>query len=58
MKALRRAVRDRAERGADLVKVMATGGMMTPGTDVRACQFTLDDSRTIVDEAERPRNLG
>ena len=50
---LRRAVRERAEHGADVVKVMATGGMMTAGTDVRACQFSLAELRAVVDEAHR-----
>jgi imidazolonepropionase-like amidohydrolase len=50
---LRRAVRERAERGADLVKIMTSGGVMTPTTDVRACQFTLDEIRAVVDEAHR-----
>ena len=50
---LRRAVRERADRGADLVKVMATGGVMTPATDLRACQFSLEELRAIVDEAHR-----
>ncbi|GLZ33017.1 hypothetical protein Lesp02_52050 [Lentzea sp. NBRC 105346] len=47
------AVRERAERGADVVKIMATGGIMTPGTDVGACQFTLGELRLVVDEAHR-----
>lgn len=42
---LRRAVRERAERGADLVKIMTSGGVLTPNTDIRACQFTLDELR-------------
>lgn len=50
---LRRAVRERAERGADLVKIMTSGGVMTPGTDIRACQFTLDELRAVVDETHR-----
>jgi imidazolonepropionase-like amidohydrolase len=50
---LHRAVRERADRGADLVKVMATGGMMTAGTDIRACQFTDEEVRAVVDEAHR-----
>ncbi len=50
---LRRAVRERAERGADVVKVMASGGAMTPGTDIRSCQFTLDEVRLVVEEAHR-----
>jgi imidazolonepropionase-like amidohydrolase len=50
---LRRAVRERAERGADLVKIMASGGALTPGTDIGACQFTLDELRAVVEEAHR-----
>jgi imidazolonepropionase-like amidohydrolase len=53
VEALRRAVRERADRGADVVKVMTTGGMMTLGTDIRACQFTLGELRALVDEAHR-----
>ena len=49
--ALRAAVRERAERRVDIVKVMASGGNMTPGTDVAACQFTLDELRCVVEEA-------
>ena len=51
--AVRRAVRERAERGAGVVKVMASGGVLTPGTDVTACQFTLEELRALVDEAHR-----
>jgi imidazolonepropionase-like amidohydrolase len=50
---LRRAVRERAERGADVVKIMASGGVLTPGTDLQACQFSLDEMRAVVDEAHR-----
>ncbi|MBM7791314.1 amidohydrolase family protein [Tenggerimyces flavus] len=48
---IRAAIRERAQRGVDLVKVMASGGAMTPGTDILACQFTLDELRLVVDEA-------
>ncbi|WP_222266831.1 amidohydrolase family protein [Modestobacter marinus] len=48
---LRRAVRERAERGADVVKIMASGGVMSVATDVLGCQFTLDELRAVVDEA-------
>lgn len=48
---LRAAVRERAERGADLVKIMTSGGVMTPGTDVMTCQFTDEELRAVVDEA-------
>jgi imidazolonepropionase-like amidohydrolase len=50
---LRRAVRERADRGADLVKIMTTGGMMTATTDIRACQFSITELRAVVDEAHR-----
>lgn len=50
---LRQAVRDRAERGADVVKIMTSGGAMTVGTDVLVCQFTLEELRVVVDEAHR-----
>jgi len=48
---LRAAVRERAERRVDVVKVMASGGFMTPGTDTAACQFTLEELRLLVEEA-------
>jgi imidazolonepropionase-like amidohydrolase len=50
---LRRAVRERAERGADLVKIMTSGGVMTPGTDIRTCQFSLDELGAVVDQAHK-----
>lgn len=48
-----RAVRERVEHGVDVVKVMTSGGLLTEGTDVLACQFTLDELRALVDEAHR-----
>jgi imidazolonepropionase-like amidohydrolase len=48
---LREAVRERADRRTDIVKVMASGGATTPGTDVLACQFQLDELRLVVEEA-------
>ena len=50
---LRQAVRERAGRRVDVVKVMASGGNTTPGTDVMACQFTLEELRVVVEEAHR-----
>ena len=48
---LRVAVRERAERGVDVVKVMGGGGATTPGTDIMRCQFTPEDLRLVVEEA-------
>lgn len=47
------AVRERAERGCDVVKVMATGGVGTPTTPAWRSQFSVDDLRALVDEAHR-----
>ena len=49
--ALRTAVRERIERGVDVVKVMGSGGALTPGTDVARCQFTFEELRLVVDTA-------
>lgn len=35
------------------MKIMISGGVMTPQTDTRACQFSMDELRTVVDEAHR-----
>ncbi len=45
------ALAERIERRVDVVKVMASGGMATTGTDVMRPQFTLDELRLIVDLA-------
>lgn len=45
------AVRDEIEAGAGCVKIVATGGMMTPGTEPGAQQLTLDEMRAAVREA-------
>jgi imidazolonepropionase-like amidohydrolase len=50
---LRRAVRERVEHGVDVVKIMASGGLMTAGTDVLVSQFTLEEVRLVVDETHR-----
>jgi imidazolonepropionase-like amidohydrolase len=48
---LRAAVRDRAKRGVDTVKIMASGGVLTPGTEVGVPQFSEEELRVVVDEA-------
>jgi len=50
---VRDAVREHAERGVDVIKVMASGGGMTPESDVQKPQFTPDDLAALVDEAHR-----
>jgi imidazolonepropionase-like amidohydrolase len=50
---IRQAVRERFERGVDVVKIMTSGGAMTPASDITACQFTMDELRAAADEAHR-----
>jgi imidazolonepropionase-like amidohydrolase len=54
---LRRAVGERAERGADIVKIMASGGANTPGTDPAGVQFGVEEIRAVVEESHA-RGLG
>ena len=48
---IRRAVRARVAEGADVIKVMASGGVLTPGTDTSVPQFTEAELAAAVDEA-------
>ena len=49
--AIERAIAERVERGVDVVKVMASGGVNTPGSDVQRLQFTTEELRLVVDLA-------
>lgn len=51
--AVRALVRRQAGRGMTHVKVMATGGWATKGSDPRLPQFSLEELRAIADEARR-----
>jgi imidazolonepropionase-like amidohydrolase len=51
--AMRAAVRERHERGCDLVKIMVTGGALTPAVPVWTSQFDLEEIRAAVDESHR-----
>jgi imidazolonepropionase-like amidohydrolase len=50
---IRQAIEDRADRNVDVVKVMASGGANTPGTDVMSRQFTDGELRLMVELAHR-----
>jgi imidazolonepropionase-like amidohydrolase len=47
------AVRAHAERGVDVIKVMASGGGLTPGTHLHQAQYGLGELRAAVEEAHR-----
>jgi len=50
---VRAAVREHVERGVDVIKIMASGGNLTPGTYQHLPQFTPEVLRAAVDEAHR-----
>jgi imidazolonepropionase-like amidohydrolase len=52
---VRRAVRDQLRMGADQIKVMASGGAMSPADELSATQYALEELRAAVEEAEAAR---
>ena len=50
---VRKAVREQLKAGADVIKVMSTGGVITPGVDVNAYQFNIDELKAVVEEAHK-----
>ena len=52
----RAAVREHAERGVDVIKVMASGGNLTEGSAPHEPQFEMEFLTAVVEEAHR-RNL-
>jgi len=48
---IRQAVRDRVARGVDVIKIMATGGNMTPTLGPHESQYTRTELTAAVDEA-------
>ena len=48
---VRKAAREQIKAGADTVKLMATGGSATPGQDIHASQFTVDEIKAAVETA-------
>ena len=51
----RKAVRGHVKADVDWIKVMATGGNMTPRTNTFAPQYTLDELRAGIEETHRLR---
>src|SRR5437588_3789235 len=50
---VRHKVREVIKYGADVIKICATGGVMSKGDDPNASQFTLEEMKAIVAEAHR-----
>ena len=50
--AVRRAAREQLRQGVDHVKVMAGGGVNSPGDEINASQYSVEELKAIVFEAE------
>jgi imidazolonepropionase-like amidohydrolase len=53
IEAVQHKVREIIKYGADVIKMCATGGVMSKGDDPNASQFTLEEMKAIVAEAHR-----
>jgi len=51
--AVQHKVRENIKYGADLIKVCATGGVLSKGDNPQASQFTLEEMKAIVADAHR-----
>jgi len=51
--AVQHKVREVIKYGADVIKICATGGVMSKGDDPNASQFTMEEMKMIVSEAHR-----
>ena len=50
---VRKAVRYQVKYGADVIKICATGGVLSEGDAVGATQYTYEEMRAVVDEAAK-----
>ncbi|WP_370614922.1 metal-dependent hydrolase family protein [Mumia sp. Pv 4-285] len=50
---LRRAVRRRFQQGAHVIKIMTSGGVVSPVDPIRIPQYSADEVAAVVDEATR-----
>jgi imidazolonepropionase-like amidohydrolase len=50
---VRKVVREQIDAGAQVIKVIASGGVLTPGTSPDQAQMTLEELRAAVDEAKQ-----
>lgn len=50
---LRKAAREQLKAGADLLKIMATGGVTTPGVEPGSPQLSMEEMKAAVEEAHK-----
>jgi imidazolonepropionase-like amidohydrolase len=53
VEAVQHKVREIIKYGADVIKICATGGVLSKGDDPRASQYTLEEMKAIVADAHR-----
>jgi imidazolonepropionase-like amidohydrolase len=53
VEAVQHKVRETIKYGADLIKICATGGVLSKGDDPQAAQYTLEEMKAIVVDAHR-----
>ena len=53
VEAVQHKVRETIKYGADLIKICATGGVLSKGDDPQAAQYTLEEMKAIVADAHR-----
>ncbi len=49
----RKGAREQLRAGAEVIKIMATGGVMTPGVEPGSAQLTIEEMRAAVEEAHK-----
>lgn len=49
----RKAAREQLKKGADIVKIMATGGVMTTGVEPGSPQLSIEEMKAAVEEAHK-----
>ncbi len=49
----RKGAREQLRAGAEVIKIMATGGVMTPGVEPGSPQLTIEEMRAAVEEAHK-----
>ena len=55
--AVRKAVREELRRGASHIKIMASGGVASPTDPIDRCQYSEEEIRAAVEEADRAGQL-
>ncbi len=57
VEAVRAAVQDQLNAGAEVIKVIASGGVLTPGTSPDDAQMTVEELQAAVAAASNPKRL-